>query len=182
MKSSTLVSVQTCWKRQINGEVSGGETLSALTWVKSSSGRHSCVYLSQSVSGFNLVYSTLLLFLSWKNPGKGIKRQHQTSAYLEFVSCISCSLKYMQTWSRAKIWMRRLYPLWLNMSVSRSLDSSYFKTFKIYCSVFIFFGRLFLFFLSPLFGSVSTEGCPSCLMVPRSWHLTCRGPAPWWGG
>lgn len=145
LKSSSLVSVQMCWKAKINGEVCKGKTLSALIWVKSSRGLHSCVYLSQSVSGFNLVFSTLLIFLSWKNPGKGIKRQHQTSAYLEFVSCISCSLKYKQTWSRAKIWMRRLYLLWLNMSVSRSLDSC-FKTFKIYCSIFILFGKLFLFF------------------------------------
>lgn len=169
-------------KRQINGEVSRGKTLSALIWMKSSRGLHSCVYLSQSVSGFNLVFSTLLLFLSWKNPGKGIKRQHQTSAYLELVSCISCSLKYMQTWSCAKIWMRRLYPLWLNMSVSRRLDSSYFKIFKMYCSILFFiFWPALLIFLPPLFGSVNTEGCPSCLMVPRSWHRTCRGPAPWWG-
>lgn len=133
-------------KRQINGEVSGGKTLSALIWVKSSRGLHSCVYLSQSVGGFNLAFSSLLLlFPSWKNPGKGIKRRHQTGAYLEFASCISCSLKYMQTWSRAKIWMRRLHPPRLNMSVSRSLDSC-FKTFKIYRSIFISFGKLFLFF------------------------------------
>lgn len=158
-------------KRQINREVSGGKTLSALIWVKSSRGLHSCVYLSQSVGGFNLAFSSLLLFPSWKNPGKGIKRRH-----LEFASCISCSLKYMQTWSRAKIWMRRLHPPRLNMSVSRSLDSC-FKTFKIYRSIFYFFWQALLIFLPPLFGPVSAEGCPSCLMVPRSWHLTCGGPS-----